>query len=189
MTSETQIANRALQRLGTSNRILGLTDDTRNGRACNACYVPLRDAELRKHYWNFAKTDSGPLAPLSAAPDDPNYTYAFLLPADCLRIIKPTDPYLDWQLRGRKILTNDSDTLYLTYIAKITDPNTFDPLFAEMLSMKMADAMCEEITQSTSKQQGIRQDYKDIEQEARTTNAFEIIPIESEEGSWLLARR
>lgn len=188
MTSVTSICNRALQRLGTSNRILGITDDTRNGRACNACYESIRDAELRKHYWNFAKMDSGPLAPLSAAPDDPNYTYAFLLPSDCVRIMKPTDPLLDWQLRGRKILTNDDDVLYLTYIAKITDPNLFDPLFAEMVSMRMADAMCEEITQSTSKQQAIRQDYKDIEDDARRTNAFETIPVVSEDGSWLLAR-
>ncbi len=188
MTSETLIANRALQRLGTSNRILGLTDDTRNGRACNACYVSLRDAELRKHLWNFAKTDSGPMAPLSAAPDDPDFLYQFTLPSDCLRIIKPRDASLDWLIQGRKLLTNYGDTIYLKYIAKITDPNLFDPLFSEMLSMKMAFEMCEEITQSTNKQQGILNDYERIKMEAKQVNAFETIPVVSEDGSWITAR-
>lgn len=189
MTSETQIANRSLQRLGTSNRILGLTDDTRNGRACNACYVPLRDAELRKHYWNFAKKDSGALAPDDDAPGDPNYGYQYTLPSDFLRLVKQKGVGADWLIQGRKLLTNDGDTIYVKYIARITDPNLFDPLFCEMLSMKMADSMCEEITQSTSKQQAIRQDYEDVKADAKKANAFETIPVDAEDGSWLQARR
>lgn len=188
MTSETKISNRALQRLGTSDRILTLTEDTRNGRACNACYESLRDAELRKHYWNFAKEDSGALAPLSAAPNDPNYLYQFLIPSDCLRIIKPVDSSLDWQVRGRKLLTNMSNVLYLKYIKKVTDPNIFDAIFAEMLSMKMADAMCEELTQSSSKKASILDDYILLENDARKTNAFENIPIVNDDSSWVLSR-
>lgn len=189
MASETGIANRALQRLGTSNRILGLSDDTRNGRACNACYQPLRDAELRKHYWNFAKKDTGPMAPDATAPLDPNYGYQYTLPSDFLRLVKQKGEGQDWLIQGRKLLTNDGNVLYVKYIAKITDPNLFDPLFCEMLSMKMAHAMCEEITQSTSKQAGIMIDYEDAKREARMANAFETIPAESEDGSWINARR
>lgn len=189
MASETGIANRALQRLGTSNRILGLSDDTRNGRACNTCYQPLRDAELRKHYWNFAKKDAPAMSPDADVPNDPNYGYQYSLPSDFLRLIKPKDSNLDWLIQGRKLLTNDGNVLYVKYIAKITDPNLFDPLFCEMLSMKMAHAMCEEITQSTSKQASILLDYNDIRDEAKKVNAFETIPVESAEGSWLQARR
>lgn len=182
----TGICNRGLQRLGTSNRILDITDDTRNGRACNTCYDVLKNAELRKHYWNFAKGFQE-LGPLAAAPDDPDYQYQFLLPADCLKIIKPVDPYLDWQIRGRHLLSNDA-IIYLNFIKEITDPNLFDTAFSEMLSMKMAYEMCEEITQSTNKQAGILRDYEDNKREAKKANAFETIPVESEDGSWLLAR-
>lgn len=189
MTSVTSICNRALQRLGTSNRIINITDDTKNGRACNACYEALRDAMLRKHYWNFAKKDTGALAPDDDAPLDPDYGYQFSLPSDFLRLVKPKNqPNLDWTIQGRRLLSNDGDTIYVKYIAKITDANLFDPLFAEALAMDMAYAMCEEITQSTSKQVGIAQDKKDTMDEAKRVNAFEIPPVESPDGSWITGR-
>lgn len=187
MASVTSICNRALQRLGTSNRILDITDDTRNGRACNVCYNPLRQKELRKHYWGFAKADQV-LSPIDGTPVDPNFKYQFLLPPDCLRIIKPVDPLLDWQVSGRSILTSQSNVLYLKYIKDVTDPTLFDAIFSEMLSCSMADAMCEEITQSTSKKATIKDDYKDLQVEGKQTNAFETIPVGGETGTWILAR-
>ena len=53
MASEVDIANRALQKLGAES-IVSLTQDSENARACNLCYEPIRDAELRAHPWNFA---------------------------------------------------------------------------------------------------------------------------------------
>lgn len=188
MASVTGICNRGLQILGAA-RILDITDDSRNGRACNACYESLRQSELRKHRWRFAIKRTT-LAPLAETDPHGEFGYIFQLPSDCLKILKPeNDPYCDWQVEGRTLLTNQGNVLYLRYIADITDPNTMDANFREMLSAKMGEAMCEEITQSNSKKDYAMSVYKDAKSEAKKSNAFETIPAEPEESSWVLARQ
>lgn len=187
MTSITSVCNRGLQLLGAA-RILDITDDTRNGRACKACYDPLRQSEIRKHRWRFA-IKRAVLAPLAETDPHGEFTYIFQLPADCLKVLKPEDDiYCDWQIEGRKLFTNQTDALPLRYLADITDPNTFDAAFAEMLSSKMAEAMCEEITQSNSKITNAQSVYKDAKREAKLSNAFETIPAEPAGDSWIDAR-
>lgn len=185
MASEVGICNRALQKLG-AERITSLTDDSRNARSCNASYETLRDAELRAHPWSFAiKRDV--LAPDTDAPAF-DYTYAFSLPSDALRILPPNDSYLDWKIEGRKILTNAGSTLNLVYIARITDPNTMDITFQEALASRMAMELCEEITQSNEKIKNAANDYTRALREARRTNAIESISADTPTGTWDLAR-
>lgn len=185
MASETSISNRALQKLGAS-RIVSLDDDTKNARACKACYESLRNSELRKHPWRFA-IERQILSPSDTAPSF-DYNFQFNLPAGCLRILKPQDPTLDWQVEGRKILTNMSAVLNLRFINTITDPNLFDVNFCEMLSMEMAKEMCEELTQSSNKQAAILADYNTAKEEAKKSNAFETVSLQIEESSWTLVR-
>jgi hypothetical protein len=184
MASETGIANRALQRLGAT-RITALDDaSTKNGRACNVAYEPLRDALLRMHPWSFAITRAA-LAADSAAPvgdDAPAYQYTW--PTDALRILLPKDHTLDWIIEGRKILTDWDAPLYIRYIAKITDPNTMDPLFREALSALMAAELCDEITQSNPKKDRLKDDFDRVIAEARRTNAIEKPAVGSPDGSW-----
>lgn len=188
MTSVTGICNRGLQLLGAA-RILDITDDTRNGRACNACYDIIRQSELRKHRWRFA-IRRAVLAPLNETDPLGLFSFIFQIPADCVKVLKPErDPYCDWQVEGRKIFTNSTNALQMRYIADITDTNEFDPCFSEMVSAKMAEAMCEELTQSNTKKADAKEAYKDARSEARRANAFETIPAEPEEDGWVLARR
>lgn len=187
MTSITSICNRGLQLLGAA-RILDITDDTRNGRACNACYDILRQSEIRKHRWRFA-IKRAVLSPLNETDPHGEFSYIFQLPADCLKVLKPEqDPYCDWQIEGRKLYTNSTTVLKLRYMADIEDTNIFDVCFAEMLSAKMAEAMCEEITQSNSKKAEAKDAYKEALSEAKKANAFETIPAEMEADGWVLAR-
>lgn len=188
MTSITSVCNRGLQLLGAA-RILDITDDTRNGRACNACYDSLRRSEIRKHRWRFA-IKRVVLAPLAETDPHEEFSYIFQLPSDCLKVLKPeNDIYCDWQVEGRKLFTNQTDALPLRYLADITDPNEFDANFSEMLSAKMAEGMCEEITQSNSKIANAQKVYKDAKTEARMSNAFETIPAEPASDSWIDVRQ
>lgn len=190
MASEVQICNRALQRVGAA-RIASLSDNSKNARACNACYAQLRDAALRSHPWSFAITRVA-LAADSTAPvgdGDEARTSQFSWPTDALRVLLPKDSNLDWLIEGRKILTDWTAPLYIRYIAKITDPNTMDPLFREFLSAYIAHEICEEITQSNTKKAGLQADMEAILAEARRTNAIEKPPAESPDGSWATARR
>ena len=89
-TSEVEICNRALQKIG-AKRITSLTQDAPNARACNVAYFVLRDMELRNHPWNFSIKRAELAA--DATPPDWGRQNSFTLPSDflCLRPDYPED--------------------------------------------------------------------------------------------------
>lgn len=189
-TSNVLICNLALQKVGQS-RIVALDDDNSNARHCNVCFEPLRDRELRASAWNFA-VKRATLAASATIPEF-NYNLAFPLPTDLLRLLLPPRLGLDWKIEAidgsPAILTNDGTSLEIRYIAKITDPTKFDALFVEMLAAKIAWHLCEVLTQSNTKKQMLKEEYKDLRAEAKRLNAFEQIPSEEPMDSWLAARQ
>jgi hypothetical protein len=184
--SNVAICNLALQKLGAS-RITSLTENSANARSCNACYELIRDAEIRRYAWNFAKTRTT-LAPDAETPDF-DFDYAFTLPPDCLRVLPPSRNDLDWSIESGKILTNDGDTLEIIYLKRVEDEALFDPAFVEAFACKLAWHMCEEITQSNQKKADILTEYKDVIKEAKRANSFERIADEPPEDTWITARR
>lgn len=189
MASEVAICNRALQMLG-AKRITSITDDSVNGRACNACYETIRDSELRAHPWSFAKARAE-LAAISPAPTWGRGN-AYQLPADFIRLLKPypEDNYFtnDNEIEGQTIVTDKSSPIRIRYIYRVTDPNVMDPLFRESLATQMAIAMCEEITQSNTKKKGLQDDYKLVIDRAKAANAFERVASRPPEDLWITAR-
>ena len=185
MSSEVAICNRALQKLG-AERIISLTQDSRNARSCNSVYAVARDAELRAHPWSFA-IRRVILAPDAEAPVF-EYAYAFSIPADCLRILTPIDTSCGWAVESNKILTNIGTTLNLRYVSRVEEPNVFDSLFREVLSARIAVELCEEITQSNSKAQLASGAYEQAIKMAKKCNAFERTSEFPPEDSWITAR-
>jgi hypothetical protein len=201
--SVVDICNSALQRVGAAT-IMNLADNTREARACAVAYDSNRRDELRRHFWKFA-IKRVVLAPDVAAPVS-DFTYQFSLPTDCLRIVFPNDPYLDWSVEGRKILTNSAQSpfgvrqptvsttgstaakLSLRYVADITDVTQWDASFYSVLSLSMASDICEVLTNSTSKKAAIRDEYKDAMAEARVADAFESLPQDPPDDDWWLVR-
>lgn len=202
MAADVDVCNLAMQKLG-AKRIAVLTEDSRNARSCNNCYTFVRDAALRAHPWSFAMTRTI-LAPSTTAPAF-DYKYAFPLPSDCLKVIKPRDNDLDWVVERvagvRSILTNASKgsavlpstgvispNLALRYISRVTDPNQFDALFIQALAALIAWETCEEITQSNSKKDAMLQNYKYWVGEASKANAFDSVPKDPPEDTWITAQ-
>lgn len=186
MASEVSICNEALDILG-AERITSLTQDHVNARECNACYAELRDREIEKHPWNFARKRVV-LAPDTVAPAF-DFSYAFTLPSNCLRILLPNDRNtVDWSSEGGKILTNDGTSINLKYVAQITDPNAMPPSFRGALAAMIAWLKCEKITQSNSKKADAMAFYKFQIGEARRTNAFQRIAEDAPEDTWVTTR-
>jgi hypothetical protein len=190
VASEVSICNEALDLLGAA-RITSLTEDSTNARECNACYTEQRDRELERHPWNFARTRVV-LAPNTTAPVF-DFSYAFLLPVDCLRVLLPNDRNtLDWSLENHNgspaILTNDGTSINLKYIKQITDPNSMPPTFRGALAAMIAWLKCEKITQSNTKKADAMAFYKFQIGEARRTNAFQRVAEDAPEDSWMTAR-
>jgi len=184
MASVVETSNRALQKLGAS-RITSLSDDSKNARACSACYTRIRDAMLRRHQWNFAIARAELAASTTAPAFGPANAYP--LPADFLRLL-PNNRECDWQIEGDTIVTNDNAPLKIRYVRRVEDANQFDILFDEALSCNMALEMCEELTQSDTKATRIKDDLKTAMAEAKRINAFESNSAEPPEDGWLLAR-
>lgn len=199
MTSEVDVCNRALQKLG-AKRIVSLTEDSPNARDCNAVYSTLRRSELRKNVWNFARKRAT-LAPDATAPAF-GFSQQFTLPADFLRLTQNNkgdvagtgrrtsfgQPTVDYQIEGKKLLTNEGTVVRLLYVADISDPNLFDPLFVEALASKIAEELAEKITQSNTKRQLATQAYKDAVAEAKRANAIENQPVIPAEDTWVSER-
>ena len=98
MTSDVEIANRTLDKLGAEN-IVTLDEDSENARTINRMYTSVLYSMLRSHTWNCAKKRVQ-LAPLSTTPAF-DYDYQFQLPADCLRPIFPLDPNVTFMPQAR----------------------------------------------------------------------------------------
>ncbi len=185
MASEVSICNEALQELGGS-RIVSLTQDSVEARACNAIYAETRDQLLRRYAWSFAKTR----AQLAASATEPAFEFdnAYPLPSDCLRVLLPQDADCDWTIEGRQILTNWGAPLEVVYLRQITDPNTMDVLFRRALAGELAMKLAEPLTQSNSKWEKAKLIRDEAVAEAKRTNAIEKLPVEPREDTWITAR-
>ena len=153
MASVVNMCNSSLNLLGAST-ISALTDDTKNARLCNQRYEPVRNRVFRSHAWNCLHKRVQ-LAQNSTAPVV-EYTYAYALPSDCLRVLKihngTTDSIassLDYKLEGRNIVT-DEGTVYAIYIALDTDPNNYDTYLRESISHQLAADICYAITNNAT---------------------------------------
>ena len=188
-TSDVEIGNRALQKLG-AKRILTLTDDSVNARAVNAAFNPVKLAELEEHDWVCA-TKRAEIAADGTAPAW-GKANSFTLPPDFVRLANdyPEDNLnsKDWQIEGKKIFTDDAAPLYIRYIYNVTDPNEMSPLLREAISARLALELCEEITQSNTKKAALEAEYKDIIARAKKSNAVQSIPVVPAEDTWITCR-
>ncbi len=169
--SPVDIANRAIQRLGSTRYIAALDENSANAHTMNTAYDIIRRRLLRTYPWNFAK------ARASIAADAVKTIYGTLnrfgLPNDFLRLIRPSDNTKDWEIEGRFITTADAGPLQFQYIFDETNSANFDVLFVEAFSCLLSYETCEQVPGSTDKRRLLQADFKEVMQTARTENAFE----------------
>lgn len=103
---------------------------------------------LEEHRWNFA----GKRAKLTELGTTPafGWDHQYQLPADLIRIKEVNGEAIEESLRsfiieGDALLTNE-DSIEITYVAEVTDPNLFSPSFADALATKLAALVCARIT-------------------------------------------
>ena len=176
MASAVDIANSALNLLGAST-ISAFTDDSKNARLVNQRYENVRNRVFRSHAWNCLHKRVQ-LAQNSTAPVI-EYSNAYALPSDCLRVLKvhngTTDSIassIDYAVEGRKIKT-DEGTVFLVYIAKITDPNEYDTYLVEALAAAIAADIAYAITNNATLANNYQNVADERLREARFVDATE----------------
>ena len=190
MATDIAISNQGLQLLGAS-RIVGFNDGTVNGDAVGLIYEDTRDALQRDYPWTFC-IKRVQLSTLGTTPLF-DRARAFVLPGDYL---SPLAPYpeanieqLDWIIEAGQLITNDSSPLDFRYVAKVDDPDLFDPLFRKALSAALALELVEVITQSNTKLQNITSIFDRVISKAHKSNAIEKVNHLPPEDSWVSVRR
>ena len=198
--SDVAIANLALTKLG-ADRIIALTDNTKEAREVNAIYELERDNEIRAHFWKFATARTA--LPALTTPPAFGYNNAFQLPSDYLRVVAVGDfapgavdrwfyytgtDNSEYQIEGQTIVTDFAAPLNLRYMRRITDPTQFDANFVEAFACKLAIELCETLTSSSSKKADCARSYQMAISNALRANAIEQPPEPQTSGTWLMAR-
>jgi len=143
-TTNTDIANMMLGRFG-SKRIASFDDTTEPDMETVWCRLYLehvRDSLLQSYIWPFAKKREK-LACVGTPAFQ--WDYMFQLPSDYLRRISVWDDSgttdgsttASYEIEGDKLLW-DYSTCYMRYIAKITDPDLWSPMFKQLVILSGA---------------------------------------------------
>lgn len=173
LNSKVGICNFALNDIGHSTVIQSLTEDSTAASTCNLVYDRARQAVLADHDWGFARSFK-PLAQLDT--DIPSYwTYAYILPANSLRIIRLHDATwtrqedtrrLDYEVANvteggnnyRVIFTN-VESAVCTFIKDLDDPTQYPHQFVEALAGKIASLIAFPLTGDQTLRRDMEQIY------------------------------
>lgn len=137
-SSVIQICNLALDMLG-AGPIASLDDPSKAAGLCKRNYELARDAALRAYPWNCARTKVS----LAASTTTPVYDFsnAFPLPVDCLRVLEVEDDVLTgltWRVEGRELLADTTGPLKISYVRKVEDPALYDALLVNAIAAHLA---------------------------------------------------
>ncbi len=198
MTSQVDIANRALTKLGAA-RIISFGDDNKQARAVSSMFDIVRDAELRSHIWSFSVKRASS-ASLVTKPEF-GYEHEYPVPSDCLRILMVNDTYpgpsledyrnqnvARYVVEGNKILADFAPPLKLRYIRRVIDTTEWDSMFVEAFACRLAMEMCEDLTQSNTKRELAQAEYMSALRGAIRASALEQPPQAMPDTSWTLSR-
>jgi hypothetical protein len=190
MASKTQIANRALSKLGQPRVSNVETQDIKSARVINGMWDYVRDAMLQSYPWNFA-TKRAVLSPDVSTEVFGEWAYQYSVPSDYLAFhsIYSTNTWdLTYSVENNKIMTNIGDSLNLKYIAQITNTGSFTPMFNEALATRLAFEACEELVGNASKKNLLFQEWQLLLNEAMAQDAKEVPVRYGQQSTWVLAR-
>jgi hypothetical protein len=173
MASAVEICSNALINLGDSP-ISDFGEATDNARRCNALYPSLRLALMRSHPWACLQ-ERLILSPETAAPAF-EWSYQFLLPSDCLRVLSvgETGFEIDYRLEGRKILANDN-ILNLIYLKDKVESD-WDAMLTDGMILMMTWRLAWPVTKSAAVRDSVAREYDFFMKKARAVSGQENPP-------------
>lgn len=146
MSSETEICNMALRKLGLQSIADIDSDLSQRGRDCKLYFDLARDTVLRSVRWNFA-AKRRVLTPYTVPTIYENiWEYAYELPADCLNprgvlmpdSVRPQKAEIVRDTTTTKIILTNIEEAELTYTMVVTDPTWFDVDTTEAIYLRLA---------------------------------------------------
>jgi hypothetical protein len=195
VSSEVELCNLALARIGNDRQLSSLTEANKPARLCSLHYPITRDAVLAAHPWNEAIRRVDLAAEVGEPPFE--YTYRFPLPSDCLKVIRTEDESAgfedDYRIEGvtgqaGRYLLSGNATVAIEYIARVTDVSLFGPLLADTIIQRLAAELAPAFAESLPMAEKLWQIYQAKLAEARSVDAQEGTPRDEIVDAWLNAR-
>ena len=191
MASETEVANMAAIKMGSSATIVSLDDDRKVARTLKAVWAMQRRATLREGSFNFSAR-RGTLAKDATASATEIFPYsgAFSEPSDSLRLIEILNSELrsDYQLEGGRVLCHSAGPVYARWIIDVPEPANWDDAFAEAFACRLAWKCGKEIVGEDFDAPNAWREYQAASMGAKRVDARENPAIAQEECDWVLAR-
>lgn len=169
---------------------------------CKRHYDSQRKALLRKHVWNFAKTEEA--LPRASAATSTSYSDVYPLPGAYIRLISVGDVLIGTKkdkhdIRSIRIegvfqrcllYDNNGDaTIAILYIRNVTSVSEFDPLFVNLFKLELANAIAPGITLKPSIKADIRIGLVEARLDAKGIDGQERPPVRIDNSKFLSARR
>ncbi len=195
MSSTIELVNRALARIG-EQRLASIDDTSERAQTVRDVLTGARQAMLREHRWNFAVRRAR-LTPELPAPEF-RWLYRMGKPNASSRggaWLRTLGVFADeserqeaeYQDEGRHLLT-DHQTLFLKYVADVTNPLDMDALFREALTFKLAAELAVSLSSSRGLAEGLAQMAEDKMRKAVAVDAVNNAADQIEPDTWELAR-
>lgn len=164
-----KICNMALAFLGEDS-IRSFDENNTRASLCDRMYDPMRDYQLTRFDWNFARKLTK-LNPLEQ--ETPPGTYAYGLPADCraVRELYPLGSKEWWEVLGRVFLCKRAQEVYIYYTANSISEALFPDTFAFILSLSLAIKIAPALTQDKALTRSLFEQYKMEESEVWEADA------------------
>ncbi len=156
MPSDVQIINAALVKLG-HDLIQSRLDDSDQARAADTLYDICRDDTLAAHDWNFA-TKRAQLGELAVTLTTDEWTHAYSLPTDCIRISYIEPKGTEYAVENGRIYTDHDSPIQVVYIARITDSGIYSANFVGAFVYRL----CMELTTAITARDGYMKDFSQL---------------------------
>lgn len=182
------LCSKALIKIGAST-IASFEEGTAEAEVAANLYPGIRDGLLSSYPWSFAVAQTQ-LARLENVPVA-DFKYAYLLPADMLRIISAghggRGRGLEYRIHENRLHTN-LPSVTLTYIFR-PDESIFPPFFTEALVARLAAEFCLPLTESTSRAEFLSKTAETAIGKARSIDAQQATPSRFEDFTLVEVRQ
>jgi len=175
VTTETAVANLALQRIG-----LGIISDIdtpgtdKAALAVSRIFADTRDEVCRMFPW--ASVTGRTVISSSAAPESA-YDYKQTLAGTVLRVLGIDDlaqtPNIDYRIEGTTIFFDAADGGYIRHITQTATVATWDPLLLEAIVLRLAVKLCPWLTGDGQLMITLWQEFITVVSIAMVTKAIE----------------
>jgi hypothetical protein len=116
-----------------------------------------------------------------------DYTYQITLPTDCLKVVQVNENDEKFRVEDGMLLLDDS-TANIKYVYDNTTYSKWDSAAYECFQIYLAWDICEAVTRSTEKQEGLLKALKDELKKCKNIDANEDIPDKLRDD-WIIEQR